>query len=234
MSEMSSDFSVMTISQLKKYASDNNISVTGSKLDIISAIEDGMKVDPVVFKQFQMKVRNLEAKLEALEAVRRNILAREREERFVDGGMIVMPRQKLNDLNPLEHSLDQLYKKEYYTPENEDENEDEDGTCGDSWAVEEEDYEVLREVLDEELDKIESSVNEHYQFKISTDVYERPVPLDLFISNSDAVLVGDKLCIGNESAVLGPGCPKATIVIASTKLTFLYYDGKWLVSADWM
>jgi hypothetical protein len=229
---MSSNFSAMTLAELKKYAKDINVSIAGlNKQDIISTITIA---EATKYKRLFDQFTLLSKRVDVLEIAQRNNLAKKREKRFFPAGeMFVIPRKKLTKLIPLDHSLQTLFDKGYDEGHYDGDNDDEyDTSEGYQPYVGEDD--VDPEILDEELDEIQKCIDDHHQFKIPSEIYNKAIQLDRFVANSSAAWLGDKLCIGKECIILDSDRQKATMIIASTKLTFIYYNNEWLVSADWV
>jgi Rho termination factor, N-terminal domain len=233
---MSSHFSAMTIAELKKYAKDINVYIAGlNKQDIISTITNA---EATKYKRLFDQFTLLSKRVDVLEIAQRNNLAKKREKRFFPAGeMFVMPRKKLTKLIPLDHSLQNLFDKGYDDDESDDEGHydgDDEYDTSEGYQPYDGEDDVDPEILDEELDEIQKCIDNHHQFKIPSEIYNKAIQLDRFVANSSAAWLGDKLCIGKECIILDSDRQKATMIIASTKLTFIYYNNEWLVSADWV
>jgi hypothetical protein len=239
-SRTSMDLDKMSVHQLKEYAKENDINISGltRRGEILSRIleqqeeveEDAEEAEEpeqefvslADFQQLEKKVDELAKKITALSAHARKLTLRHRKYTnlgdYLHGKVIP---------NPIACSLDYLEKEGYCPTIDGDDTSD-----GDSVTINKDREQYMSE-LDKELASICETIAEAYYFKIPDVLFEETVPLDLFIENSEAKLQHGVLHMNENVVILNQAqTKKASIIIGKHILRFTYYGDTWLVSAD--
>lgn len=239
------DLDSMTLTQLKAYAKENNISITGlsKKEDILTTIKDASEEDTVecvTAEEFSEKMTKMEQRIAALEKKLLEMTRNQRKRRL---------RQLRFDsenfgidtiVDPINLSLDDLKKKNYANVSFLEEDYPGDslphGT--DLNRLDLDEFTKVASALDEELNEIEEFIKEFYDFKMPDELFDGAISLSNFLELdlSDVSLEydpdGATLKLGKNVVKLGKDHKKVQLALEKYIVRFVFYNGQWLISAD--
>lgn len=233
------DLEKMTVVQLKEYAKQNEIALSGltRREDIIQRILDETEGHEMEEVDEQEAVKEY-APLEDFEEVKKDLemLKKKLAEVTIHSLKLVRRYRRFVNFertmgkyvsNPLDLSLEKLEKVGYCDVINSI-----DDYIGDS-EPSTENYDEYKMRLDKELDAIEEMVAENYHFKIPEKVFQESISLEEFLGLTNAIFEGGILRMNENTLNLDEKkTKKASLVIGKHIIRFVYFGGAWLISAD--